>query len=175
MWIKVAKTNQDWNFGLLAVSPKSLFIGFFDYIERRNEASIGSFLGYKEEGFNPNVLMTDFLPTHRAVAGYFKACLHQLCTTHGRCGIARIVKDLPVEAKKDNFSSEYMVRIKKRFCLLFKEDNIGKINSEIDQIKRELKLFYTEEKENGQNPCWVYRKEFKKSFPLQETPRKGNR
>jgi len=42
VWIKVAKTAQSWNFGLLGVSFKSLFISFFDYVERRDEASIGT-------------------------------------------------------------------------------------------------------------------------------------
>jgi len=95
---------------------------------------------------------TNLLPTYRVVAGYFKLCLHQLCTIHGRRAIARIIKDLPAEAKEDKFFSEYMVRIKKRFYLLFKEDDMGKINSEIGQIKRELKLFYTKEKRRWAEP-----------------------
>lgn len=91
IWIKVAKTCQDWNFGLLGVSPKSLFISFFDYVERRDEASIGTaILGYKEEGFNPYVLVTDLLPTYRTVASYFKTCLHGL--PHKSCK-ARYCKD----------------------------------------------------------------------------------
>jgi len=110
VWIKVAKTAQSWNFGLLAVSFKSLFISFFDYVERRDETS----LGYKEEGFNPYVIVTDLLPTYRTVTSYFKTCLHQLCTTHTRRDIARIIKDLPAEAKKDKFFLNYMVRIKER-------------------------------------------------------------
>jgi len=86
------------------------------------------------------------------VASYFKTYLYQLCTNHARRGIARIIKDLPAEAKKDKFFSEYMVRIKKRFCLLFEEDNIGKINSEIGQIKKELKLFYSEDRRKWAKP-----------------------
>jgi len=39
-----------------------------------------------------------------------------------------------------------MVRIKERFCALFREDEIGKIYSQIGQIKQELKLFYTKKK-----------------------------
>lgn len=175
VWIKVAKTYQDWNFGLVGVSPKSLFISFFDYVERRDEASIGTaILGYRQEGFNPNVLITDLLPTYRTVAGYFKACLHQLCTTHGRRGIARIIKDLPAEAKKDKFFSEYMARIKKRFCLLFEEDNIGKIHSQIGQIKRELKLFYTKEKREWAEPLLGFiERNSKHLFLYKKLPGKG--
>jgi len=83
------------DFGLLGVSPKSLFISFFDYVERRDEASIGTaIIGYKQEGFNPNILVTALLPTYRTVASYFETCLYQLCTTHARRDIARIIKDL---------------------------------------------------------------------------------
>jgi len=32
VWIKVTKTKEAWNFGFLATSPKSLFIGFFNYV-----------------------------------------------------------------------------------------------------------------------------------------------
>ena len=95
VWIKVAKTSQEWNFGLLAVSPKSLFIGFFDYVERRGRISIGTaLLVYKQAGFNPQVLITDSLPIYKVVVSYFKTCLHQLCTTHARGKMARIIKDL---------------------------------------------------------------------------------
>ena len=93
VWIKMAKRSQEWNFGLLAISPKSLFISFFDYIERRGRIGTPA-LKYKQAGFNPQVLITDLLPTYRAVASYFKICLHQLCTTHARRDIARIIKNL---------------------------------------------------------------------------------
>jgi len=172
VWIKVAKTAQNWNFGLLGVSPKSLFISFFDYVERRDEASIGTaVLGYKQTGFNPQVLITDLLPTYRVVASYFKTCLHQLCTIHARRDITRIIKDLPAKAKKDKFFLEYMVKIKERFLALFKEDEIGKIYSQIGQIKRELKLFYTKERRKWAEPMLKFtQEEFKESFSLQETP-----
>jgi len=39
-----------------------------------------------------------------------------------------------------------MVKIKEKFCALFKEDDIGKICSQIGQMKRELKLACTEDK-----------------------------
>ena len=171
----MAKTYQDWNFGLLGVSPKSLFISFFDYVERRDEASIGTaILGYKEEGFNPNVLITDLLPTYRVVADYFKACLHQLCIIHGRRGIARSVKDLPADAKKDKFFSEYMVRIKKRFYSLFEEDNIGNISSQIGQIKKELKLFYSKDRKKWAEPMLKFiERNSKNLFLYKKLPEKG--
>jgi len=175
IWIKVAKTCQDWNFGLLGVSPKSLFISFFDYVERRDEASIGTaILGYKEEGFNPYVLVTDLLPTYRTVASYFKTCLHQLCTNHARRDIARIIKDLPAEAKKDKFFLNYMVRIEERFCALFKEDNMGRIYSQIGQIKRELKLFYTKERRKWAEPMLKFiERNSKNLFLYKKLPEKG--
>ena len=37
VWIKVAKTKEAWNFCFLAASPKYLFIGFFDYMAKRDE------------------------------------------------------------------------------------------------------------------------------------------
>jgi len=81
VWIKVAKTGETWNFGFLAVSPKSLFIGFFNYVARRDEPSMGiKVLEHKERGFNPSILTSDLLSTYRAIAGYFSFCLHQLCT-----------------------------------------------------------------------------------------------
>jgi len=43
------------------------------------------------------------LPTYRAITGYFSGCLHQLCTNHARRIISRIIKNLPLEAKKDKF------------------------------------------------------------------------
>jgi len=46
-----------------------------------------------------------------------------------------------------------MVRIKKRFNALYSLDDIGEINSCIGQIKRELKLFYTEDKRKWAHPC----------------------
>ena len=73
VWIKVAKTAQSWNFGLLAESFKSLFISFFDYVERRDEASIGTaILRYKEERFNPYVIVTDLLSTYRTLSVILK-------------------------------------------------------------------------------------------------------
>lgn len=46
-----------------------------------------------------------------------------------------------------------MMRIKKRFNVLDSLDDIGKINSSIGQIKRELKLFYTQERREWASPC----------------------
>jgi len=46
VWIKVAKTAQNRNFGLVGVSPKSLFVSFFDYVERRDETTSRWFLKY---------------------------------------------------------------------------------------------------------------------------------
>ncbi|RLE06825.1 hypothetical protein DRJ00_09130 [Candidatus Aerophobetes bacterium] len=75
--------------------PLNLFylLVFFDYIERRGRIGTPA-LKYKQAGFNPQVLITDLLPTYRVVASYFKICLHQLCTTHARRDIARIIKNL---------------------------------------------------------------------------------
>jgi len=41
----------------------------------------------------------------------------------------RIIRDLPLKAKKDRFFYNYMLRIKKRFNALYSLDDIGKINS----------------------------------------------
>jgi len=153
VWIKVARTKEAWNFGFLAVSPKSLFISFFDYMAKRDEVSMGiKVLEHKQKGFNPSVLTSDLLPTYRAISGYFSSCLHQLCTNHARCIIARITKNLAPEAKKDKFFCNYMVRIKKRFNSLYEYKSAGEINSSIGQIKRELKLFYTEDKRKWAQP-----------------------
>jgi len=153
VWIKVAKTKEAWNFGFLTASPKSLFIGFFAYMTKRDEVSMGiKVLEHKEKGFNPNILTGDLFPTYRIIAGYFKICLHQLCTTHGRRIVARIIRDLPSEAKKDKFFYSYMERIKKRFNALYSLDDIGKINSFIGQMKRELKLFYTKKRREWAEP-----------------------
>ena len=153
VWIKVAKTEEAWNFGFLAVSPKSLFISFFDYMAKRDEVSMGiKVLEHKERGFNPSILISDLLSTYRAISGYFSSCLHQLCTNHARRIISRIIKNLPLEAKKGKFFYNYMERIKKRFNALYSLDDIGKINSSIGQMKRELKLFYTKERREWAEP-----------------------
>ena len=111
----MAKTKEAWNFGFLAVSPKSLFIGFFNYVAKRDEPSMGiKVLEHKERGFNPCILTSDLLPTYRAIAGYFSGCLHQFCTNHARRIIARIIRDLPLKAKKDKFFYNYIERIKKK-------------------------------------------------------------
>jgi len=105
--INLKARSQSWNFGLLAVSSKSLFISFSDYVERRDETGIGIVvLGYREEGFNPHVLISDLFPPYKVVASYFKTCLHQLCITHRRRDIAKMIKDLPAETKKDKFFLE---------------------------------------------------------------------
>ncbi|MEA1964743.1 MAG: hypothetical protein U9O41_06415 [Candidatus Aerophobetes bacterium] len=147
VWIKVAKTGEAWNFGFLTASPKSLFIGFFTYMAKRDEVSMGiKVLEHKQKGFNPSILISDLLPTYRAIAGYFSVCLHQPCTNHARCIISRIIKNLPSEAKKDKLFYNYMLRIKKRFNALYSLQDVGEINSSIAQIKRELKLFYIQER-----------------------------
>jgi len=78
-------------------------------------------LGYKEEGFNPYILISGLLPTYRIVATCFKTCLHQLYINHARRDMARIIKNLPAEAKKDKLFLEYMVKIKERFVLYLKK------------------------------------------------------
>jgi len=45
-----------------------------------------------------------------------------------------------------------MVRIKKRFNALYELEDAGEINSSIGQIKRELKLFYTQERRKWAHP-----------------------
>jgi len=77
-------------------------------------------LEYKETGFSPSFLISDRLPTYRAISGYFSSCLHQLCTNHARRIISRIIRDLPLKAKKDKFFYNYMLRIKKRFNALYR-------------------------------------------------------
>jgi len=154
VWIKVAKTKETWNFGFLAAFPKSLFISFFNYVAKRDEPSMGiKVLEHKGRGFNPSIFTSDLLSTYRAIAGYFSGCLHQLCTNHARRIIARIIRDLPLKTKKDKFFYSYMMRIKKRFNSLYELEGAGEINSQIGQIKRELKLFYTRERREWASPC----------------------
>jgi len=64
----------------------------------------------------------------------------------------RIIRDLPLKAKKDRFFYSYMVRIKKRFNALYSLDDIGEVNSSIGGMRRELKLFYTEERREWASP-----------------------
>jgi len=58
-----------------------------------------------------------------------------------------------LKAKKDKFFYSYMMRIKKRFNALYELEDAGEINSSIGQIKRELKLFCTEERRKWASPC----------------------
>jgi len=133
---------------------KSLFISFFDYMAKKDEVSMGiRVLEYRGREFNLSILISDLLSTYRVIAGYFSACLHQLCTNHARRIIAGIIRDLPSEAKKDKFFYSYMERIKKRFNALYSLDDIGKINSFIGQMKKELKLFYTKKQREWASPC----------------------
>ena len=46
-----------------------------------------------------------------------------------------------------------MLRIKKRFNALYSLQDVGEINSSIAQMKRELKLFYTQERREWASPC----------------------
>jgi len=109
-------------------------------------------LEYKQKGFNPSILISDLLPTYRVITGYFSACLHQLCTNHARRIISRIIKNLPSEAKKDKFFYNYMLRIKKRFNALYSLQAVEELNSSTAQIKRELKLFYIQERREWAQP-----------------------
>ena len=181
VWIKVAKTKETWNFGFLAASPKSLFIDFFAYMTKRDEVSMGiKVLEHKEKGFNPNILTSDLLSTYRIITGYFEICLHQLCTTHGRRIVARIIRDLPSEARKDKFFYNYMMRIKKRFNALYDLENVGEVDSCIGQIKRELKLFYTEKRRKWAKPMLDFIERNSKDlflykrFPEKEIERTNN-
>ena len=45
-----------------------------------------------------------------------------------------------------------MLRIKKRFNALYSLQDVGEINSSIAHIKRELKLFYTQERREWAEP-----------------------
>ena len=139
--------DEVWNFGFLAASPKSLFISFFNYVAKRDEPSMGiKVLEHKGRGFNPSILTSDLLSTYRAISGYFSGCLHQFCTNHARRIIAKIIRGLPLKAKKDKFFYSYVVRIKKRFNALYSLDDISEIDSQIGGMRRELKLFYTQER-----------------------------
>jgi len=153
----------------------------FDYMANRDEVSMGiKVLEHKERGFNPSILISDLLPTYRAIAGSFSSCLHQLCTTHGRRIVSRIIRNLPLEAKKDKFFYNYMERIKKRFSCLYELEDIGRINSSIEQIKRELKLFYTEERRKWTKPMLSFIERNSKDlflykrFPGKEIERTNN-
>jgi len=78
VWIKMARIREAWNFGFLAVSPKSLFIGFFDYMARRDEVSMGiKVLEHKEKRFGPPLLTSIFCP----LTGQFPAILVPVYTS----------------------------------------------------------------------------------------------
>jgi len=72
-----------------------------------------------------------------------------------------------LKAKKDRFFYSYMVRIKKRFNALYELEDVGEINSSIGQIKRELKLFYTQERRKWAHPMLDFiEKNSKRPFSL---------
>ena len=149
----MARTEEAWNFGFLAVSSKSLFISFFDYVARRDELSMGiKVLEHKERGFNPSILTSDLLFTYRELPATLAVVYTGFRTNHARHIISRIIRDLPLKAEKDKFFCNYMVRIKKRFNSLYEYKSAGEINSSIGQRKRELKLFYTEDKRKWAQP-----------------------
>ena len=63
-----------------------------------------------------------------------------------------------------------MERIKQRFNVLYELEDVGEINSQIGQMKRELKLFYKEERRKwAPSYARFHREKFKRSFPLQKT------
>ena len=91
----------------------------FDYVAKRDEVSMGiKVLEHKERGFNPSVLTSDLLLTYRAISGYLAVVYTGFRTNHARRIISRIIRDLPLKAKKDKFFYNYMERIKKRFSCL---------------------------------------------------------
>ena len=84
VWIKVKSTLKKWSYGFLLASPKSLFIYSLDHLTHRDELNMGlKVMEYIEKGLNPSIFTSDLLKTYRAISGYFKRCLHQLCTNHG--------------------------------------------------------------------------------------------
>jgi len=67
-----------------------------------------------------------------------------------------------------------MVRIEERFCALFKEDNMGRIYSQIGQIKRELKLSCTKERRKWAEPMLKFiERNSKNLFLYKKLPEKG--
>ena len=151
VWIKVVKVSKKWTYGFLLASPKSLFIYALDYLTHRDEVTMGlKVMEYQKEGFYPRIFTSDLLKVYRCIAGYFKWCLHQLCTNHGIKVMYKILKDLHPEAKQNKFFYDYMVKIKDRFVALFDLDDIVEIEQEIKQIKKELSLFQGEMTEFAQ-------------------------
>jgi len=57
-------------------------------------------LEYKERGFNPSILTSDLLPTYRAIAGYFSACLHGLPHKSYKAYYLQNHKGSPFEGKE---------------------------------------------------------------------------
>ncbi len=118
-------------------------------------------LEHKERGFNPFILISDLLPTYRVISGYFNVYLHQLCTIHGRRAIARIIRNLPLEAKKDRFNTLYDL------------EDVGKVDSCIGQIKREFKLFYSKKyRKWAQSMLDFIERNSKGLFPYKRFPEK---
>lgn len=148
IWIKVVKVSKDWTYGFLRANPKSLFIWGFDFVDKRDEATMGVRIDEdRTDGLNPKTMTSDLLKVYRNIAKDFKNALHQLCTNHGRNNIYRILDELPREAKEDKFFYEYLVKIKERFFALFNLDDFVEIELEVKQILKELRFFQPPRKE----------------------------
>jgi len=123
-------------------------------VAKRDEPSVGiKVLEHKERGFNPVSSQVIFFPLIGQLQTILRVVYTSFRTNHARRIIAKIIRDLPLKAKKDKFFYFYFVRIKKRFNALYELEDAGEINSSIGQIKRELKLFYTQERRKWASPC----------------------
>lgn len=166
VWIKVKSTLKKWSYGFLLASPKSLFIYSLDHLTHRDEINMGlKVMEYIEKGLNPAIFTSDLLKTYRVISGYFKRCLHQLCTNHGIKALHKVIKDFPEEARQDKTFYDYMKDLRDRFIALFELDDIVEIEQNIKQIKRVLYFWQGERKEwakpfvdfidrNGKNLFW---------------------
>lgn len=148
VWIKVKSTLKKWSYAFLLASPKSLFIWSLDHLTHRDELNMGlKVMEYIEKGLNPSVFTSDLLKTYRVISGYFKRCLHQLCTNHGIKALHKVIKDLSEEAKQDKTFYDYMKDLRDRFIALFELDDIVEIEQNIKQMRKILYLWQGERKE----------------------------
>lgn len=169
VWIKVKSTLKKWSYGFLLASPKSLFIYSLDHLTHRDELNMGlKVMEYIEKGLNPAIFTSDLLKTYRVISGYFKRCLHQLCTNHGIKALHKVIKDFPEEARQDKTFYDYMKDLRDRFIALFELDDIVEIEQNIKQMRKILYLWQGERKEwakpfvdfidrNGKNLFWYKR------------------
>lgn len=77
VWIKVVKVSKNWTYGFLRANPKSLFIWGLDFVDKREEATMGVRVDEdRMDGLNPRIMTSDLLNIYRNIVKDFKDTLH---------------------------------------------------------------------------------------------------